>query len=61
MVHAFTIQPSSYNTFEDETEQIEQCKEWGLAFRESSENKGFFLQGKWYESSHAALLVLWIK
>jgi hypothetical protein len=45
MVHAFTIQPVSYNTFEDETEQLEQCKEWGLLSEKAAKTKAFFYKG----------------
>ncbi|NOU70211.1 hypothetical protein GC098_01950 [Paenibacillus sp. LMG 31458] len=45
MVHAFTIQPASYNTFEDETEQLEQCKEWGLLSEKAAKTKAFFYKG----------------
>ncbi|MDQ0920991.1 hypothetical protein [Paenibacillus sp. V4I5] len=45
MVHAFTIQPTSYNTFEDETEQLEQCKEWGLLSEKAAKTKAFFYKG----------------
>lgn len=42
MVHAFTIQPQTYTTFEDETEQLEQCKEWGLLSEKAAKTKAFF-------------------
>lgn len=45
MVHAFTIQPPTYNTFEDETEQLEQCKEWGLLSEKAAKTKAFFYKG----------------
>ncbi|MGO4270689.1 hypothetical protein AB4Z22_12720, partial [Paenibacillus sp. TAF58] len=45
MVLAFTIQPTSYNTFEDETEQLEQCKEWGLLSEKAAKTKAFFYKG----------------
>ncbi|KQX48315.1 hypothetical protein [Paenibacillus sp. Root444D2] len=45
MVHAFTIQPSSYNTFEDESDQLEQCKEWGLLSEKAAKTKAFFYKG----------------
>ncbi|NOU89136.1 hypothetical protein GC102_25800 [Paenibacillus sp. LMG 31460] len=45
MVHAFTIQPASYTTFEDETEQLEQCKEWGLLSEKAAKTKAFFYKG----------------
>ncbi|NRF91691.1 hypothetical protein HQN89_11760 [Paenibacillus frigoriresistens] len=45
MVHAFTIQPLTYNTFDDETEQLEQCKEWGLLSEKAAKTKAFFYKG----------------
>lgn len=45
MVHAFTIQPPTYNTFEDESEQLEQCKEWGLLSEKAAKTKAFFYKG----------------
>jgi hypothetical protein len=45
MVHAFTIQPQTYTTFEDETDQLEQCKEWGLLSEKASKTKAFFYKG----------------
>ncbi|WP_261305493.1 hypothetical protein [Paenibacillus andongensis] len=45
MVHAFAIQPPTYNTFEDETEQLEQCKEWGLLSEKAAKTKSFFYKG----------------
>lgn len=41
MVLAFTIQPETYTTFEDETEQLEQCKEWGLLSEKAAKTKAF--------------------
>ncbi|NOV04635.1 hypothetical protein [Paenibacillus planticolens] len=45
MVHAFTIQPQTYTSFEDETEQLEQCKEWGLLSEKAAKTKAFFYKG----------------
>lgn len=45
MVHAFTIQPTTYNTFDDEAELLEQCKEWGLLSEKASKTKTFFYKG----------------
>ncbi|MBW7455142.1 hypothetical protein ACFOLF_24865 [Paenibacillus sepulcri] len=42
MVHAFTIKPDMYNAFEDEAEQIEKCKEWGLLSEKATKSKVFF-------------------
>lgn len=45
MVHTFTIQPTTYNTFDDEVELLEQCKEWGLLSEKASKTKAFFYKG----------------
>ncbi|EGL14909.1 MULTISPECIES: hypothetical protein [unclassified Paenibacillus] len=45
MVYAFTIQPGIYHAFEDEAEQIEQCKEWGLLSGKATKTKAFFYKG----------------
>ncbi|MGW9125551.1 hypothetical protein ACWGPW_11160 [Paenibacillus chitinolyticus] len=45
MVYAFTIQPGIYHAFEDEAEQIEQCKEWGLLSGKAIKTKAFFYKG----------------
>jgi hypothetical protein len=46
MVLAFTIQPETYTTFEDETEQLEQCKEWGLLSEKAAKTKAFYYKNK---------------
>jgi hypothetical protein len=45
MVHAFTIGPVSYMPFEDETEQIDRCKEWGLLSGKAVKLKTFYYKG----------------
>ncbi|WP_405079970.1 hypothetical protein ACI48J_20105 [Paenibacillus chitinolyticus] len=45
MVYAFTIQPGICHAFEDEAEQIEQCKEWGLLSGKATKTKAFFYKG----------------
>ncbi|WP_209970857.1 hypothetical protein [Paenibacillus eucommiae] len=45
MVHAFIIEPSTYNAFENEAEQIEQCKEWNLLSDKATKSKAFFYKG----------------
>lgn len=45
MVYAFTIQPGIYHAFEDEAEQIEQCREWGLLSGKATKTKAFFYKG----------------
>jgi hypothetical protein len=45
MVHAFIIEPTTYNAFENEAAQIEKCKEWGLISEKASKTKAFFYKG----------------
>jgi len=45
MGHAFTIKPDSYIAFENEAEQIEKCKEWGLLSEKAAKSKAFFYRG----------------
>ncbi|GGD46546.1 hypothetical protein [Paenibacillus nasutitermitis] len=45
MGHAFTIKPDSYTAFENEAEQIEKCKEWGLLSEKATKSKAFFYRG----------------
>ncbi|TNJ62476.1 hypothetical protein FE784_30380 [Paenibacillus hemerocallicola] len=45
MVHAFIIEPIAYNAFEDETAQLEQCKEWGLLSEKAIRTKSFLYKG----------------
>ncbi|MFD0693939.1 hypothetical protein ACFQZT_07530 [Paenibacillus sp. GCM10027628] len=45
MVHAFTIEPKTYSAFENEAEQIEKCKEWGLLSEKATKTKAFFYKG----------------
>ncbi|MZQ82139.1 hypothetical protein GQF01_08300 [Paenibacillus sp. 5J-6] len=42
MVLAFTIQPETYTSFEDEAEQLEQCKAWGLLSEKAAKTKAFY-------------------
>lgn len=42
MVHAFIIEPGTYNVFEDEDEQIEKCREWSLLSEKATKSKAFF-------------------
>ncbi|MFC5446922.1 hypothetical protein [Paenibacillus aestuarii] len=42
MVHAFIIEPTTYNAFESEAEQIDKCKEWGLLSEKAVKTKTFF-------------------
>lgn len=52
MVYAFTIQPGIYHAFEDEAEQIEQCKEWGLLSGKATKTKAFFIRETLERSLH---------
>lgn len=45
MTYAFIIEPKEYNAFENETAQMEQCKEWGLLSEKASKTKAFFYKG----------------
>ncbi|MDF2960739.1 MAG: hypothetical protein K0S39_2474 [Paenibacillus sp.] len=42
MVHAFIIEPNTYNAFENEAALIEKCKEWGLLTEKATKTKAFF-------------------
>lgn len=42
MVYTFIIEPSTYNAFDNEAEQIEKCKEWGLLSEKASKIKAFY-------------------
>ncbi|KRE38737.1 hypothetical protein [Paenibacillus sp. Soil522] len=45
MIHTFIIEPNTYTSFENEAEQIEKCKEWGLLSEKASKTKAFFYKG----------------
>lgn len=45
MIHTFIIEPKTYTAFENEAEQIEKCKEWGLLSEKASKTKAFFYKG----------------
>lgn len=45
MLHTFVIKPETFIAFEDEAEQIEQCKEWGLLSGKAVKTKAFFYKG----------------
>ncbi|WMT39905.1 hypothetical protein RE628_21505 [Paenibacillus sp. D2_2] len=45
MEYEFVIEPLSYIAFEDETAQLEQCKEWGLLSGKATKTKAFFYKG----------------
>lgn len=42
MEYAFTIQPLAYTAFENEAEQLDKCKEWGLLSEKAVKMKTFF-------------------
>ncbi|CAG7644907.1 hypothetical protein ACFQI7_25020 [Paenibacillus allorhizosphaerae] len=42
MGYAFTIEPITYSAFEDETAQMDQCKEWGLLSEKATKTKAFY-------------------
>ncbi|CAN7469350.1 hypothetical protein [Paenibacillus sp. LjRoot56] len=45
MDYAFAIEPSAFTRFDDESELIEQCKEWGLVSEKAVKAKAFFYKG----------------
>ncbi|MCD1260433.1 hypothetical protein B5M42_016660 [Paenibacillus athensensis] len=42
MVPAFILSPEAFNAFEDESEQIEKCKAWGLLSEKAAKTKAFY-------------------
>ncbi|OAS19033.1 hypothetical protein [Paenibacillus oryzisoli] len=45
MDYAFAIQPDAFTRFDEESELIEQCKEWGLVSEKAVKAKAFFYKG----------------
>ncbi|MCM3038984.1 hypothetical protein M3201_04630 [Paenibacillus motobuensis] len=45
MGYEFVIEPLSYINFEDETAQLEQCREWGLVSGKATKTKAFYYKG----------------
>lgn len=45
MSFAFVIKPVTYTAFEDEADQLETCKEWGLLSEKATKTKSFFYKG----------------
>jgi hypothetical protein len=45
MEYAFTIQPGAFTRFDDESELLDQCKEWGLVSEKATKAKAFFYKG----------------
>jgi len=45
MAHAFVIEPSEYVPFENETEQLDKCKAWGLLSEKAVKTKSFAYKG----------------
>lgn len=45
MEYAFIIKPETYSTFENETEQLDKCKEWSLLTAKASKTKDFYYKG----------------
>ncbi len=45
MGQAFTITPVSYEAFQEESEQLDKCKEWGLLSDKAVKLKPFFYKG----------------
>ncbi len=44
-MRTFVIEPIEYAGFDDEAEQIEKCKEWGLLSEKASKSKVFYYKG----------------
>ena len=45
MDYAFAIQPSAFTRFDEESELLDQCKEWGLISEKATKAKAFFYKG----------------
>ncbi|MFC5702595.1 hypothetical protein ACFPVX_14925 [Cohnella faecalis] len=45
MVHTFAIEPQTYIAFENEAEQLDKCKEWGLLSDKATKSKAFYYKG----------------
>jgi hypothetical protein len=45
MAYTFTIEPGTYQAFEDEAELIDKCKEWGLLSDKATKVKAFYYKG----------------
>lgn len=45
MAYAFVIEPSEYVPFENETEQLDKCKAWGLLSEKAAKTKSFAYKG----------------
>jgi hypothetical protein len=45
MDYAFAIQPTAFTRFDDESELLDQCKEWGLVSDKATKAKAFYYKG----------------
>ncbi|UJF32371.1 hypothetical protein [Paenibacillus hexagrammi] len=45
MALSFFIEPAAYTPFDQESELLEQCKEWGLLSDKATKSKAFFYKG----------------
>ncbi|OCT15596.1 hypothetical protein A8709_16130 [Paenibacillus pectinilyticus] len=45
MDYAFNIQPAAFTRFDDESELLDQCKEWGLVSEKATKAKIFYYKG----------------
>lgn len=45
MAYTFIIEPHTFNAFDNEASQLEQCKEWNLLSEKASKTKAFFYKG----------------
>jgi len=44
-MHAFVIEPAAYQAFENEDEQLDRCKEWGLLSDKAVKSKEYLYKG----------------
>ena len=45
MAYTFIIEPHTFNAFDNELSQLEQCKEWNLLSEKASKTKAFYYKG----------------
>lgn len=45
MDYAFIIEPNTYIAFENEAEQLDKCKEWGLLSEKATKTKAYYYKG----------------
>ncbi len=57
MTHAFIIRPQHFQQFENESDQMDKCKQWGLLSGKASKMKEFYYKG--YGANLACNIVGW--